>query len=310
MNSPVRLPSSGLNELRPLGLEASRKLMSNAVTAELSHQHQDGYHEYRDQAAHQLVPNASCVESSVQNNGEQQGNTHVREAFINEPCVKERQGQSLEVTISPGDVLRQRRDRLGWSKDAVAEKLKIRPSFVTALEWNDFDVLPDGPYTLGYYRNYANLLGLPADPIVAAFRSKREQQFQHRVNAELPKKKVMQQLWWQDPYIQKLGVALIVSIFFVLSLIFWPSLSARWANELPPVTKPPVDNLNIGAMNADFSDIGNQILNDTVIVDSSFGVPIMVQALENGDVVYTDKQSVQAAEKQRTGFIPFLQPQG
>jgi cytoskeleton protein RodZ len=58
----------------------------------------------------------------------------------------------------------QLRSARGWSVDDVAQQLKISPAKVRAIEKLDFALLPDGPYTRGFIRNYARLLGVDPSP--------------------------------------------------------------------------------------------------------------------------------------------------
>jgi cytoskeleton protein RodZ len=56
------------------------------------------------------------------------------------------------------------RKERGWSVEEVADKLKISVAKVRAIEKLDFDLLPDGPYTRGFVRNYARLLSVDPSP--------------------------------------------------------------------------------------------------------------------------------------------------
>ena len=79
----------------------------------------------------------------------------------NEP----RLGQSL---IWPGQRLRQAREALNLSQRDVARQLHLNEGLIQALEDNNEQALPAKTYLLGYLRNYARLLNLPADEIIEA----------------------------------------------------------------------------------------------------------------------------------------------
>lgn len=74
-------------------------------------------------------------------------------------------GQSL---IWPGQRLRQAREALNLSQRDVARQLHLKECLIQALEDNDEEALPAKTYLLGYLRNYARLLNLPADEIIEA----------------------------------------------------------------------------------------------------------------------------------------------
>lgn len=67
----------------------------------------------------------------------------------------------------PGASLRSARERAGLSVDQVAQALKLAPRQVRALEDEDFAQLPGRTFARGFVRNYARLLKLDGDDLVA-----------------------------------------------------------------------------------------------------------------------------------------------
>lgn len=82
--------------------------------------------------------------------------------------VESQEGGHAEA-VGPGTRLRERREEQGRSVGQVANQLHLEPRLITALEDNDYDHLPEPIYVTGYLRNYARLLKLPEDEIVAAY---------------------------------------------------------------------------------------------------------------------------------------------
>ncbi len=72
-----------------------------------------------------------------------------------------------DATVGPGAQLRLAREAAGLSLDQVAQQLKLAPRQVKALEDENFGVLPGRTFTRGFLRNYARLLNLDADLLVA-----------------------------------------------------------------------------------------------------------------------------------------------
>lgn len=60
----------------------------------------------------------------------------------------------------PGQLLAAKRQELRWSLEEAAERLKLTPRQVIALEANDFDALPGMSSVRGFVRSYAKLTGL------------------------------------------------------------------------------------------------------------------------------------------------------
>lgn len=76
-----------------------------------------------------------------------------------------------DVTVlGVGPALRVRRESLGWSLPDVATWLRIRLSYLEALEQGRPADLPGTAYAIGFLRTYASALGFPAEQVVARFR--------------------------------------------------------------------------------------------------------------------------------------------
>jgi cytoskeleton protein RodZ len=78
------------------------------------------------------------------------------------------QDATLEATVAAGTLLREAREAAGLTIAAVAQQLKLAPRQVTALEEGDFAKLPGRTFVRGFMRNYARLLRLDPDAVLAA----------------------------------------------------------------------------------------------------------------------------------------------
>lgn len=70
--------------------------------------------------------------------------------------------------VAAGTLLRAGREAAGLSVAAVAQQLKLAPRQVAAIEDGDFTKLPGRTFVRGFVRNYARLLRLDADLVLAA----------------------------------------------------------------------------------------------------------------------------------------------
>ncbi len=70
-----------------------------------------------------------------------------------------------------GADLRAARERLGWTLPAIATHLRIRLSFLEAIEDGRIGDLPGRAYAVGFVRTYAQSLGLDPDEIARRFRA-------------------------------------------------------------------------------------------------------------------------------------------
>jgi len=68
---------------------------------------------------------------------------------------------------SPGQMLRAAREAKAWKVEYVASQLKLSRRQIEALEADAFTELPGLTFVRGFVRNYARLLDVDADPILA-----------------------------------------------------------------------------------------------------------------------------------------------
>lgn len=67
----------------------------------------------------------------------------------------------------PGHVLAAERERQGLSRAEVAHRMHMSAAQIEALESEDYARLPSGPFRRGFLRNYAKLLGVNVEPLLA-----------------------------------------------------------------------------------------------------------------------------------------------
>jgi transcriptional regulator with XRE-family HTH domain len=90
-----------------------------------------------------------------------------------DPTRIESYGPSIHAGGDVGQALRAIREFKRLSVDEVAERTRVRASYVTAIETMQLEKLPSRPFVVGYIRAIAQALG--ADPDAAADRFKAEE---------------------------------------------------------------------------------------------------------------------------------------
>lgn len=65
-----------------------------------------------------------------------------------------------------GHYLRETRQNQGLDLYDVAERLRIRPGYLFAIEEGDLEAIPGVPYALGFVRSYADCLGFDGDEVI------------------------------------------------------------------------------------------------------------------------------------------------
>lgn len=69
-----------------------------------------------------------------------------------------------------GEILKKRREDLGWDIREIADLLKINAAYLVAIENDAFSELPAPVYTMGYIRCYAKYLEIDAESIIEYYK--------------------------------------------------------------------------------------------------------------------------------------------
>lgn len=140
----------------------------------------------------------------------------------------EREPESADVaTGGIGAQLRQAREAAGISVEEAASDLRLSRSLLHSLEADDFQRLPPPIFTRGYLRNYAQLVGLDPEPLVAAY--------DRQAGAPAPTQVRRERL---DPDISNAGRGRELAGVFILLIAI--GLAGWWWFMRPPVEREPV----------------------------------------------------------------------
>ena len=77
----------------------------------------------------------------------------------------------MQVRCVAGEILKKRREELGFDINEVSETLKISSDYLFSIENDLYDKLPVAVYTVGYIRCYAKYLEVDAGPVISDFTS-------------------------------------------------------------------------------------------------------------------------------------------
>ena len=85
-----------------------------------------------------------------------------------EPAT-ENQPSAARVAVGPGALLRQAREAAGMPPEALAQRLRLEPKVIEALESEAYERLPGPAFTKGYLRSIAKELGIDPVPLLAQY---------------------------------------------------------------------------------------------------------------------------------------------
>ncbi|NLI93714.1 MAG: helix-turn-helix domain-containing protein [Peptococcaceae bacterium] len=144
-----------------------------------------------------------------------------------------------------GKILREAREKLGWSYKDVEDQIKIRVRYLEALEEEQYELLPGTAYTRGFLRTYSKHLGLNSENIIDAFNSS----FQKEAVPEThpPLTPIQSTPVWFKPIVLVVmglfAVAIVIGITYLSGMNEKPLVSDYKPAPLPtapqPQTVPP-----------------------------------------------------------------------
>ena len=123
---------------------------------------------------------------------------------------------SDKMVVLPGERCRKAREAMGWTTAEAAKRMHLSQSYLLALEADDYERLPEATFVKGYLKNYARLLGLPADEVANTF--------QQMVNEDAFDKPLELPALPRKPGLlsRPLVWVLLLIIVGVMAMIFWP----------------------------------------------------------------------------------------
>lgn len=136
---------------------------------------------------------------------------------------------------SIGEVLRAARESRGWTFTEVQRMTKVQAKYLQALEYNDFNFIPDQDYTRSFLQRYAEILELDADvlldaydnnSLIAYYEAGEEEDFEMRRSNKVKKTKAS-----YLPLIYLLLAATFIFIFVVYVVYGRVQNQARMTNQ-------------------------------------------------------------------------------
>jgi len=131
----------------------------------------------------------------------------------------------------PGARLRTERKRQNLSEQDVSARLHLSMTYLKALEADDYDRLPEPAFVKGYVRNYARLLGLPAEALVQDFQALVQDRGDDKLVSPVHMVTRERGPGWLWP-------AVIIAVAVVIGLGWWGTRGMGLPDELPGLSAP------------------------------------------------------------------------
>lgn len=82
---------------------------------------------------------------------------------------KPHDSQDDSQAVGPGQLLRNAREQLGWTREQVASRIHLRLTLIAEIESDSYNKHTSHTFIRGYLRTYAKLVGIPEQTILAAY---------------------------------------------------------------------------------------------------------------------------------------------
>jgi cytoskeletal protein RodZ len=131
---------------------------------------------------------------------------------------------SVDDGVDIGSALRAAREFRGLNLQDVADATRIRMSYIEALEDLRLDELPSRPFTIGYVKSYAKMLGLDGDAAVARF----------KVDVPDDSEPLRAPVGVRHERDPRLGLILALGVLIVAAIVLWNVAQRAIAKDAPP----------------------------------------------------------------------------
>lgn len=157
------------------------------------------------------------------------GVTHLFNRTAGGEPVTSREKATLEYGPDIGVALRHAREQRGMSVQDVADETRIRRAYIAAIEDMRLDQLPSRPFTIGYVKSYAELMGFEPGAAIARFKeSSPDPDGALRAPVGVPQER--------DPRLGLIGVAGAV---ILAAIITWNVAQRALSDDAPPPPTAP-----------------------------------------------------------------------
>lgn len=136
------------------------------------------------------------------------------------------------VMISPGTMLRDARKTLSLSKEHIASKLNLTINIINNIENDNLDPLIPFTFNRGYLTNYAKLVGVNGDDVLASYQALNAATTQRSemlsFSKETSKQAEHSRVMWLSYF--------IVAVLIGLTVLWWQQDSREQINDVAMVT--------------------------------------------------------------------------
>lgn len=156
--------------------------------------------------------------------------------------------KKVNITVTVGERLKEKREEEGISIKEISEKLKIKMSYLEDLEENNYDKLPPDVYVKGFIRSYAQFVGFDAQKMVNLYSKEKDIDDKIR-NKKNSKRKINKRKKFliSNYIIITPKILTVVFSLFILSIIgyyLWHQISSFNSTPYLFISNPMADQIS------------------------------------------------------------------
>ena len=192
-------------------------------------------------------------------------------------------------TLTPGVILRQQRQRIGWSVDDIANALCLSAELIDDLEQDNFTDMGGSTFVLGYLRSYARMVNVDIESAISNVRDKIPEYIPDPEHIPGSKQSTKERTPRSslDTALFFIGILIACGIFYFLISEFWISKGSDVINddllvEIPDHGDDASDNVS-NSRNALVQAPTLQDLVDAMTAENDIPINLALRQLRNSN---------------------------
>jgi len=151
--------------------------------------------------------------------------------------------KKVNTVTTVGERLKKKREEMKIPIESASERLKIKLDYLENLENNNYDKLPPDVYIKGFVRNYAELVGLDPDKMIALYN--REKAIRSKMEKKPMGKIRGTKFAASDIVVTPRIVTIFFSLFFlsIIGYYFWYQVNSFNSTPYLFVSSPSADEV-------------------------------------------------------------------
>jgi cytoskeleton protein RodZ len=203
-------------------------------------------------------------------------------------------GAAADTHLTASQVLRESRERMGFSQEQVAHELYLTPNYIRLIDSDEIDKIAKQAFVRGYLRSYAKMVKVDDDDVVARFEISQGAKPQKIVVRGVTRES-LGSTNFTGPVIQT-GILGLVGLIIIISLVW--SLSSGEDESEVVVTSPGSSVVVASSGTLEDENVGVSLLEETEPYGAPVSEPATDAAIDAPNSAENDSQASSESSSQ------------